>query len=181
MKKFTLFSILLLFIAGEVSAQSITVTNATNCTPPCNGQAAATAGATSYVWSTTPTQTTATATGLCPGVYTLTATISTFTTIVATATVTCAAAVPEYELNKFIEVFPNPATENLSINFSYPNGGTVKEVSVFNSIGEKVVNQSFSSSAKFTNKLFAGNVPAGVYFMELKDEKNVYPAKFLKE
>ena len=56
-----------MFVAGKLSAQitlTVTVTNPTNCTAPCNGTAAANniPGA-SYAWNTTPVQTTATATG----------------------------------------------------------------------------------------------------------------------
>ena len=191
MKKITLLMPMLFFVFlaffqfEKASAQitlTVTITDATNCTPPCNGVAAANnvSGAT-YAWNTTPVQTTPTATGLCPGTYSVTATFMTFTGS-GSGTVACVSAVHEYGLDKYVDVFPNPASENLSVNFSYPNGGTVQGFSVFNSIGEKVLSETFSASAKkFSGKLYVGNLPSGVYFLELKDEKNAYRTKFLKE
>ncbi len=97
MKKiFTLIGLSFL-VAGSVSAQivptlTVTTTNATNCTAPCNGTATLVTGGitgATYLWSTTPAQTTATATGLCPGVYTCTVTLSVIGSSTGTGTVTC--------------------------------------------------------------------------------------------
>ena len=176
---------LMFFQSQKASAQlptlTVTITDATNCIAPCNGQASVPviSGAT-YSWNTTPPQTTATATGLCPGTYSVTATLAPFGSTGGSGTVACATGIQENGMSTFINVFPNPASENITISFTYPNGGAVNEVSVFNSIGEKVLTQNIASK-KLSNKLFVGNLPTGVYFLVLKDEKNSYRTKFIKE
>lgn len=191
MKKITLtLSLIFLFVAAKISAQTCNnaltatisgVVNSSSCTP-CNGQATGScAGATQYVWVPS-NQTSLTATGLCAGTYTFYAFDATFANCgSATVTITCPNAVNENEASASIELFPNPASSTISIAFSYPNGGTIREVSVFNSIGEKVLSENFSSSKKFSSKLFVGNLPTGVYFLELRDEKNNYRTKFIKK
>ena len=190
MKKFTIsLSLLFLFAAAKISAQTCNnvltatisgVVNSSSCTP-CNGQATVSCpNATSYLWQP-GNQSTPTATGLCAGTYTVyCVNTSNFDCGSAVTTITCPNAIIENNVSTYVDLFPNPASESLSITFSYPNGGDVKEISVFNSIGEKVLGENFSSK-KFTNKLFVGNLPSGVYFMELKDEKNLYRTKFMKE
>jgi hypothetical protein len=79
MKKSVLFSVALSFITSvNLFAQIIgslalttSVTPSSTCLAPCDGTASVkAAGGTppyTYNWSSTPTQTTPTATGLCPG------------------------------------------------------------------------------------------------------------------
>ena len=193
MKKYLLLLIIFLFFIGQVSAQTLTVTtsqtNASICTPPCNGTATVVnvTGGTppyTYAWSTSPVQNSQTATGLCPGTYSVGVTDAStpfpnFGGV--TVTLTCVQGVNEYVLNNFVDIFPNPASDNISIALSYPNGGMVSEVSVFNSIGEKVVNEQFTSSKKFNHSIYVGNLPVGTYFIEMKDEKNMYRTKFIKQ
>ena len=104
MKKFILTSAFSLFMLCDIFAQltgtpislTTTVTPSTSCTAPCDGTASvkATGGTPPYTynWSTSPSQTTATATGLCPGTYTvfvLDASPSVPNPAVATVTITC--------------------------------------------------------------------------------------------
>ena len=82
MKKFILTSLVCISVINGVFAQltgalalTTSVTPANACTAPCDGTASVKAsGGTApytYNWSTSPTQTTSTATGLCPGTYTV--------------------------------------------------------------------------------------------------------------
>ncbi len=101
MKKNLLFSILFLSTIGHLMAQTpisltTSVTPANACVPPCDGTATVNAtGGTppySYNWSTSPVQNTATATGLCPGTYTVAVSGSggaITLPAVATVTITC--------------------------------------------------------------------------------------------
>lgn len=192
MKKLFFFSIASLFMIGQVFSQTTltvnaTAVNASICTPPCNGTATANAsGGTppyTYAWGTSPVQNGPNATGLCPGTYSVGVTDATtpFPNFGgATVTLTCVQGVNEYVLNNFLEVYPNPVSGTISITLSYPNGGEVKEVSVFNSIGEKVLSENYSSK-KFNHSLYVGNLPSGTYFMDMKDEKNTYRTKFVKQ
>lgn len=192
MKKFTLaLSLILFFAAAQLSAQTcnnmLTVTvsgvvNSSTCTTPCNGSATGNAsGASTYVWQPS-NQTTPTATGLCAGTYTVYAFDATFANCGSKiVTITCPQAVNETEASTYVEVFPNPASENLSIKFTYPNGGVVKEVSVYNSIGEKVMLKLYGTSGKFSNTISVSELPKGIYFLEVRDEKNAYRTRFVKE
>ncbi len=193
MKKFTLtLSILFLFAAAKLYAQvscngaiqaSISgVVNSSTCTTPCNGQATGSgSGANTYLWQP-GNQSTPTATGLCAGTYTFYAINSTnFNCGSATVTITCTNAVNENDASAYLQIFPNPASENLTINFTYPNGGTVKEVSIYNSIGEKVKMKLYGNSGKFSNTISISELPKGIYFLELRDEKNSYKRRFVKE
>lgn len=175
-------------MTAYVSAQTLTVTstqtNASVCTAPCNGTATAnvTGGSPpyTYLWGTNPNQNTQTATGLCPGTYSVGVADGSFNYGGTTVTITCVQGVNEYHLNSFVDVFPNPASDNISITFTFPNGGKVTALSVYNSIGEKVLFENYSSQ-KFSGSLFVGNLPEGTYFLELKDEKHLYRTKFIKE
>jgi len=187
-KTIPLFLFFVLFHLGKVSAQltpTVTVTNATNCTPPsCDGSATTndvTALGGTYLWSDPQGQTSMTATGLCPGTYSVTITVPIVGSAVGTGTVVCVAGVNEYELNNLLEIFPNPATSEISIQMLSQNGGEVSEISIINSIGEKVLSEKFNSSNRFNNTFFIGNLPKGLYFVELKNEKNTYWQKFTKE
>ena len=191
MKKITIaLSMIFLFATAKISAQTCNMTlavtisgvvNSSTCITPCNGQATGNCPtATGYLW-TAGNQTTATATGMCAGTYTCYAYDASFNCGAATITITCPQGVHENEMSAFVDVFPNPAFDNVSITLSYSNGGDVKEISVFNSIGEKVLSENFTSSKKFLNKLYVGNLPSGIYFLDLKDEKNSYRTKFIKE
>ena len=194
MKKLLLLLFLTTVFISQVMAQgSLTVatshTNAAVCTAPCNGTATVTnvTGGTppyTYLWGTNPTQSTPTATGLCPGSYSVgvgdaTSPIPNFGG--ATVIVTCIQGVNEYVLNQFVEIFPNPASDNISVTLSYSNGGMIKEISVFNSLGEKVLHETFSSFTKFNNAVDLRALSSGTYFLELRDQKNTYRTKFVKQ
>lgn len=194
MKKLLLIPSALCLISSYIFAQAtLTFTtsqvDASVCTAPCNGTATVNnvTGGTppyNYYWGTSPAQQTQTATGLCPGTYTI-GVYDSGTPFPAygnsQVTITCTQGVNEYVLNNFVEIYPNPASVNISIALSHPNVGMVSEVSVFNTIGEKVLSETFTSSKKFSNSLYVRNLTAGTYFLELKDEKNTYKAKFIKQ
>lgn len=193
MKKALLFSLLVSAGAHVFAQGSLTVTtsqtNASVCTAPCNGTATVSnvTGGTppySYYWGTSPAQQTQTATGLCPGTYTVGVYDSTtpFPFVgSAQVTITCIQGIEEYLLNNYVEVYPNPASTGITVAVSFPNGGTVQEVSIINALGEKVITQKFSATVKFSNTVDVQSLAAGNYFIELKDEKNTYRTKFVKQ
>ena len=78
----------------------------------------------------------------------------------------------EYEkINDLLLVYPNPSTGIFYLNLpEIPNF----EVSVFNSIGEKMKVQVLS------NRVDLSNQSNGVYFLEVKTKSNVYSVKITK-
>jgi len=190
MKKTTLQKTMLLFLffaffyAGTVSAQltlTVTITNATNCTAPCDGSAAANnvAGAT-YSWNTTPVQTTATATGLCPGTYSVTATYMTFTAG-GSGTVGCGGnGVFDITTASSLSVFPNPATESVSLDLSSTMHGNYM-LSMATIFGETVLAENVAINGNMNKLIDVSTLPRGVYFIELRNEKNFYAGKLLKQ
>lgn len=164
-------------------------TNASVCTAPCNGTATVSNvnGGNppySYLWSTNPAQQTQTATGLCPGTYTVgvydsTSPIPSYGT--AQVTITCIQGLEEYLLNNYVQVYPNPASSFITVLVSYPNVGKVKEVTIMNTMGEKAFTQNFSSFVNFSETVDITSLAPGIYFVELQDEKNSYRTKFAKQ
>ncbi|MEW6470613.1 MAG: T9SS type A sorting domain-containing protein, partial [Bacteroidota bacterium] len=193
MKKYILLFLFTSSAAFVMAQGSLTVTtsqtNASVCTAPCNGTATVSnvTGGTppySYYWGTSPAQQTQTATGLCPGTYTVgvydsTSPIPSYGS--AQVTITCIQGIEEYLLNNYVEVYPNPASSVITVSVSYPNGGEVREAAIINAIGEKVISKSFSSSVKFSGTVDVSSLAAGTYFIELKDAKNMYRTKFVKQ
>ncbi|HEY4797929.1 MAG TPA: T9SS type A sorting domain-containing protein [Bacteroidia bacterium] len=186
MKKSTYLKALLVFLfgsflfLGKVSAQgAVTITNASNCTPPCDGQASVPSfpGAT-YIW-TPGGQTTATATGLCPGTYSVTAT-TTFTTVTTSGTVGCSAAVFDFTEASSLKVFPNPASDYVSLGLTLSMNGKFT-LSMINMLGEVVSQEVVSVSGKFEKKIDVSHFSKGVYFVRMKNEKSDFVGKFVRE
>lgn len=79
------------------------------------------------------------------------------------------------EIPKSFEIFPNPASDNLTINSSFTE--KIDPV-IINILGE-VCEYKFISQESFTSKIDISELPEGIYFLSLEDEKN--PAiKFVK-
>ena len=188
MKKLLLFTSVSLFCVGQALSQNMLTlvtssTPATACTTPCNGTASVTSvtGGTppyTYLWNPAA-QNTQTATGLCPGQHQVGVWDSStpfpkqgsvLVNVICTTT-----GISVFDNNVSVSVFPNPVSDNVYITLSNLNIEAMKEIFVFNSLGEKVLNQ------KFSNNLFVGNLPAGVYFLEIKNENNSFRTKFIKE
>ena len=188
MKKLLLFSSVSLLCVGQLFAQSMLTlvtssTPATACTAPCNGTATVTSvtGGTppyTYLWNPAG-QNTQTATGLCPGqhqvgVWDASTPLPKQGTVLVNVICTTT-GINVFDNNANVSVFPNPVSDKLSIGLSNLSAEGIKEIFVFNALGEKVLNQ------KFSNNLFVGNLPAGIYFLELKNENSSYRTKFIKE
>lgn len=71
------------------------------------------------------------------------------------------------EFGSFV-MYPNPAVDNMSYGFSFPESGTVK-VTVVNNIGQAMtdVYNGTYTSGKTVEVLNVTNFAAGVYFMNL--------------
>lgn len=187
MKKISTLICLVALFAGKVYAQlptlTITTTPATNCSSPCNGTAFADAqglpGVT-YAWNTTPTQTTATATGLCPGVYTCTVSLSPFGSTSGTGTVTCATAVNEISVDDNISLFPNPAHSFVNVQSGYELNQSVNII-VTNILGATVYQESITVSGYLNRKIDVFALPAGIYDVQIVTGKRISRKQFVRE
>ncbi|MEO5675034.1 MAG: T9SS type A sorting domain-containing protein, partial [Chitinophagales bacterium] len=72
-------------------------------------------------------------------------------------------------------VFPNPATSQLEIIFSENNKW--QQLKIENSLGHTMKQENFFGSTSFG----ISDLPAGVYFLEVQNEKEKCVKKFIKE
>lgn len=189
MKKSTLlFGIISMFCCGKIFSQTcnnvltVTVSNVVNsssCTP-CNGQATGnSSGATGYLWSNG--QTTATATGLCAGTYTVYAYDASLNCGSKTVTITCpGSGVFDFTDAASLNVFPNPASDLISFELASTMHGNFS-LSVMNVLGETIHQENIFVNGNLKKWIDVSDFKQGVYFLELKNEKNILVGKFLKQ
>ncbi len=113
-----------------------------------------------YLWSTTPAQTTPTAVNLDKGNYTVTVTDANQCTSVKTVSITT--GVNEvWEKYKF-EIYPNPVSEWLNIKFESTEN-TSASVSIIDMNGKIVQEQLLDSGSKSIN---ISKIPEGIYILK---------------
>ncbi len=81
----------------------------------------------------------------------------------------------EFDKSNPIEIFPNPASNYLNIDFGSENQN-LTNVSIHNSIGQVVINHKEPSLEINIEKL-----KPGIYFVIVQDGKDKYTGKFIKE
>jgi hypothetical protein len=79
------------------------------------------------------------------------------------------------EANAF-SVYPNPTTENISITISKVMNNA--SLTIYNLLGEKIYTDNVSSQGNFRTELNIKE-PAGIYFLEIKDNENRYVQKLI--
>lgn len=145
---------------------SATSTNATAST--CNGTATAnaTGGQTPYTykWSTTPTQTSMTATGLCAGTYTVSVTDAASGTDTAMVTVMSVVSTIQLTEDSLVKIYPNPTNGIISLGFKQATG-----IIIENSIGEIVYEEKIKQGTTEIKNLDLSNFPSGNYFICIMD------------
>ncbi|MBI4930414.1 MAG: T9SS type A sorting domain-containing protein [Bacteroidetes bacterium] len=186
MKKLLLFSIAPLFIMGEASAQAtptVTVTNATNCTAPCDGSATTndvSALGGTYLWTDPQAQTTMTATGLCPGTYSVTITIPIIGSATGTGTVVCVAGVNTIATEENISVFPNPAHNEIYISIETHLQGKV-DFTIRSILGTVAYKESIDTNGYLYEWVDISALPVGIYDVEFMSENKIIRKKFIKQ
>ena len=188
MKKTLLISIVSLFsvvMHAQLLTLSVTVTNATACTAPCNGSATVNViGGTApytYIWNIPlAPQMTQTATGLCPGSYQ----VAVFDSGVPIpsqgqqlVTISCSTAngvIPIAEETS-VSVFPNPAQNVLNVNTNSQQG--YMEIVIRNILGSEAYKGTISGG---TQQLDVSALPAGIYMLECISNEESVRTKFIK-
>ncbi|OWY20954.1 T9SS C-terminal target domain-containing protein [Sphingobacteriales bacterium UPWRP_1] len=166
---------------GCVAAYNITLTEpdaieaTIDITPPdagtANGAATVTAtggtGAYTYLWNTTPAQTTATAANLPAGVYTVTITDAAGCQITQTANV-FVTGIPNSTPAAAISVYPNPASNLLQVQlpaaFANTNSGTAL-LTLYTAAGQ-VVNSFQLAPQNTTAYLDVSRLAPGMYYLK---------------
>jgi hypothetical protein len=82
----------------------------------------------------------------------------------------------ENTFGKQISVFPNPTNGQLTIAFEHEQLNV--QIIVINTLGQEMYKLDYSSISNIDLKL---NLPAGIYFIEIVDDKNRTLLKVLKE
>ena len=155
---------------GSASVTDPTALTATTSATPTNGSngtatALASGGTSSYtyMWSTTPIQTTITATGLSVGTYHVTVTDHSGCTVIATATI-----VPNGigDVNTLpLVIYPNPSREEVYIQAE----GTIISLSVINLNGRIVYTRESSA-----NNINISTLSMGFYIIKVKATSGEY-------
>ena len=175
---------------NHVSAQgppllvSVSVINATNCTGLCNGSASASPalGIPPYIYLWSDGQATQTATGLCPGTYSVIVKDAQLSTGQQTGTVTCSSVgVNEIFDEDSVSIFPNPSDGKVNLSASRSANLKICRVQVFNMFWETVYTISdFPMITREKFQIDLSNQPSGIYLIKLSSaEKKIQMKKII--
>lgn len=128
-------------------------------------------GGYTYAWNTTPVQTTATATNLTPGQYTVTVTDAAGCTGVATVSVFTVGLENVFGLEKF-NIYPNPTQGLFTVDLELDQVSDV-QIEIFNSIGQMVYSEA---EERIDAKQYAIDFidkPAGLYQVRIRVNEQI--------
>ena len=84
-------------------------------------------------------------------------------------------------VNKNVTVFPNPASDLLTVNLNGLNGKQLL-INVYNVVGEKVSSEKMQTgSPVYFKYLDLSSLKAGIYFVEVTDGNSKFTNKFIKQ
>jgi hypothetical protein len=87
------------------------------------------------------------------------------------------AGINELEISELINVFPNPAKDQINIDFNNFNG-QIKNISLFNIQGKEIMTNIETSNSKLL-KIFSGNLTEGFYLLHIETDKGILTKKVL--
>lgn len=121
------------------------------------------------LWDDANSQTTATATGLVAGSYTVSIADANGCNHSIDLEVDLGSSIKQINLNDF-NVYPNPTSKNVTISFDANNSEEMK-VKFFNTIGKVVLSETVFVNNAFNKTFNVSDFAAGVYFIEISNEK----------
>ncbi len=80
--------------------------------------------------------------------------------------------------NNQLRIFPNPTSENISIDLSEMNFKNA-QIRILNNLGAVLQNYSFEHTSLIN--ISVQDFPSGVYFIEIQTENSVYFGKFIRQ
>ncbi len=87
----------------------------------------------------------------------------------------------ENEMNSWVSIFPNPLSNN-TFQITLPNSSEkIHAVSVFSSEGKLVYNGVNNNQTSVAEVTLPENISAGVYFVSIQTENNIYYKKIISE
>ncbi|MFH1319824.1 MAG: C25 family cysteine peptidase [Bacteroidota bacterium] len=169
---------------SQPSAISISIisTDATEDTCDGNATVSVNGGTPSYtfLWDDPDSQTTTTATGLCPGAYIVTVWDNNGCYDSASVTVDEISTIDELQVAGYrLQVYPNPSKGMFTVEWDIED---IKDIRVFN-IYNQELKRMVISKGNGSNKMEIdlSNYPAGIYNLQLIREKVVINKKFILE
>lgn len=173
-------------ITVNPTALSVGVSNTpATCSNCCDGTATANAtGGTApytYSWNSNPVQTTAAASGLCASTsYTVCVTDAAGCVTCSVVTIPYTTATQSVLDMGTISIYPNPATHELYITGSVQTSGQIR-ITMTSIFGQRVKEQNVvAQSGMFTERLEVGDLPSGIYLIEISAGSESKMTKILK-
>lgn len=165
-------------------ATSASATDATCGSSDGSATVSVTSGGTptfNYVWNSSPTQTTATATGLPQGTYNVTVSDASGCTTTNTATVNCVTGTTEYSNSANFSIVPNPSNGSFSMVLRGYNGKATN-VSIFDLKGQLLFNDNWTvNNDVYVQKVNVENLDKGVYYIRLVTKGSIKTVKLVIE
>ncbi len=155
----------------------LTISKVNDLSNNCTGSATVnvTGGTTpySYLWNDPNVQTTATATGLCKGMYKATVKDSNLCVTYRTFFIENSVGIDESISTVGISIFPNPSSDgifNLSIESDVQ---TDFQLIIYNNLGKKVFNNFISVNGKHQEMINISTLASGVYYLQIINNKKI--------
>ncbi len=156
-------------VTGTSAVTATTSTTNASCQTCCTGTATVNpSGGTApytYTWTSTPPQFTQTATGLCPGTYTVCVTDINLCSVCTTVTVNYNSGFDDDPIFSGISLFPNPSPGNFTIEFPMDPEEKVL-VEAFEISGRKVFTQIHKAAERNVSFSFI-SLDAGTYLVKI--------------
>jgi hypothetical protein len=129
------------------------------------------AGSFTYLWSTTPAQTSASISGLAPGLYEVTVTDGGGCVIVDTAFVAFPNGINELN-GQSILIYPNPATDHIYVEMATANPPWMT-VSI-NDLSGRIIIQEVTS-----NSINTSSLANGIYLIKVSTDEEIYKSRLI--
>lgn len=167
------------FVFDSIGHSAITCTGCANATATAflsGGSAPYT-----YSWSTTPAQTTQTATQLAPGTYTVCVTDASGCSLCDGITIDNTLGIQVYETgNMKISYFPNPSTGSLTVTIQSFIQSQEMTFRLVNLVGQEVYSSRVELNENTTTRIFdLSSYPKGIYLIQLIDGREMITQKLI--
>jgi PKD repeat protein len=126
----------------------------------------ATGGATPYTYTWSNSGTTATISGLAPGVYTVTVTDANGCSATASATVGFSTGIGNQNISMNFHIYPNPTKADVNIRIEMSKSVDVT-IELFNVLGERIVNENLGDISIANKTISLENHAAGIYVVKV--------------